>query len=98
MSEHQVLNKAIDVLVGELNPKKILLFGSRAKETNSKNADFDLALDMKRPDITKEREVEEKIDEIAGLYSVDVVYLGSVEDDFRKIIMKTGKVIYERGN
>jgi len=98
MNENQVLNKAIDVLARELNPGKILLFGSRAKGKNSKNADFDIAVDVVKPDITKEREIAEKIDEIAGLYCVDIVYLYSVENDFRKIIMKTGKVVYERGN
>jgi len=98
MRENQVLSKAIDVLAGELNPKKILLFGSRAKGTNSKNADFDIAVDAKKPDFEKQRKIEEKIEGIAGLHKVDVVYLGNVDEEFRKIIAETGKIVYEKGN
>ncbi|PIX16566.1 MAG: nucleotidyltransferase domain-containing protein [Elusimicrobia bacterium CG_4_10_14_3_um_filter_49_12_50_7] len=98
MREEQILNDAAEILKKELNPEKIILFGSRAKGGNSKHADFDFAVDVKSPDITKKRKLEEKLDEIAGLYKIDVVYLKSVEDDFRDIVLKTGKIVYERGN
>jgi len=98
MNETQILNKTIDALVGELNPKKILLFGSRAKGKNSKNADFDIAVDAKKPNFEKQRKIEEKIESIAGLHKVDVVYLGSVDEEFREIIVETGKIVYEKGN
>ncbi|PKM99262.1 MAG: nucleotidyltransferase domain-containing protein [Elusimicrobia bacterium HGW-Elusimicrobia-2] len=98
MNENQILDKAVDILAGELNPKKILLFGSRAKGKNSKNADFDIAVDADAPDIREQRKLEEKLEEISGLHKIDIVYLGSVEDDFKRIVIKTGKVIYARGN
>ncbi|MCD6422835.1 MAG: nucleotidyltransferase domain-containing protein [Elusimicrobia bacterium] len=96
--EKEILNGVIQILKEEINPDKILLFGSRAKGTGLKNTDFDIAVDTEKPDIDKRREIEEKINEIAGLYKVDVVYLGSVDEDFRRIVLKTGRIIYERNN
>jgi hypothetical protein len=42
------------------------------------------------------RELEKKIDEIAGLYSADLIFMDSVEENFKNIILKTGKILYER--
>jgi predicted nucleotidyltransferase len=54
-------------------------------------------VDNKKVDIRKRRKIMEAIEEVAGLYSYDLVFLGSVEKDFRNIILNTGEVIYERG-
>ena len=94
--EQGILNSIITVIRRELNPAKIILFGSRAKGNFSKNADFDIAVDRERIDITRHREIMEQIDEIRGLYKVDIVYLKSVDEDFMDIILKTGKTIYAR--
>ncbi len=91
----EMLSGIINILVDAFKPKIILLFGSRAKGKNSKNADFDIAVDTKIPDIRTERKIKEKIEKIAGLYRIDVVYLKSVNEEFREIILKSGKVIYE---
>lgn len=91
-----MLSGIINILVDEFKPETILLFGSRARKKNSKNADFDIAVDTKMPDIRTERKVKEKIEKIAGLYKVDIAYLKSVDEGFREIILKSGKVIYER--
>ena len=79
-----------------LQPKMILLFGSRVKRENFKNADFDLAIDAQLPDIRTERETKEKIREITALYKVDITWLKNVSEEFREIIFKTGRIIYER--
>lgn len=41
---------------------------------------------------------EDEIENAAGLHGVDVVYLQEVDNDFKNIILKTGRVIYERRN
>ncbi|MDI6735200.1 MAG: nucleotidyltransferase domain-containing protein [bacterium] len=95
--ENEILRETIDVLKEGLNPSRIILFGSRAKGNNDKNADFDFAVDCKRPKISVQRKISEEIEKISGLYKVDIVYMLSVDEEFRKIILKTGEVIYERG-
>lgn len=79
-----------------MNPGRIIMFGSRGKGKSKYNSDFDLALDLKKPDIRKRRIIEDKIEDAVGLYSVDLVYLDSVDTDFKNLVLKTGKVIYER--
>ena len=54
--EQEVLKQALAVLTREWSPKRIYLFGSRAKGEASPNADFDLALEGPIPPIeTKQK-------------------------------------------
>ena len=94
----QILEAAIAVLKKYLNPPKIILFGSRAKGVNGKYADFDLAVDCSRPKISMQRQINTQIEQISGLYKVDIVYMRSVDTEFREVIRKTGRVVYERGD
>lgn len=94
--EREVLQKAVKILKEDLNPGKIFLFGSRTKGKPKKYADFDLAVDTAKPDLRKRRMISEKIDEETGLYSFDIVYLNSVDIEFKNLVWKTGKIIYER--
>ncbi|MEW6007218.1 MAG: nucleotidyltransferase domain-containing protein [bacterium] len=94
--EVEILSKVAEILKKYFKPEKIILFGSKAKSDFAKNSDFDLAIDKERPNIRTRRKLKEEIEEISGLYKVDVVYLNSVASSFKEIIMKTGRIIYER--
>ena len=94
--EQEILDSIIKILNKDLNPGRIILFGSRAKKKYPGNADFDIAIDGEKPDLRKQRKINEEIDRIAGLYKVDIVYLKSVKKEFKNIIVKTGKTIYEK--
>lgn len=96
--EEEVLAKIIQVLKENLNPTRVILFGSRAKGKAESGSDFDIAVDTQRPDITKEREIKEQVEAISGLYGVDIVYLKSTDKKFQGLVASTGQVIYERGN
>ena len=96
VKEEILLNKIIYLINSVISPKRILLFGSRGKETEREGSDFDIAIDSDQIETTKLRNLKEKIEEIAGLYSVDIVFLNDVEDGFRKIILDTSKVLYEK--
>ena len=90
------MRKIIDILKKELDPDRIILFGSRAKERFHKNSDFDIAIDKEEVDIRKRREITEEIEKALGLYKFDLVFLRSVDNSFKNIILKTGRIIYER--
>ena len=94
--ENGILKRSLGILRKELHPKRIVLFGSRAKGTGRKGSDFDLALDCRSPSSSKAHRIEEKLNEESGLYHIDLVYLPSVSAGFRKIILDTGKVLYAR--
>ena len=96
--EKEVLGIAINILKNKLNPPRIWLFGSRAEGRSRKESDFDLAVDIPAPEFRKQREINDAVDEAIGLYEADIVYLGAIEESFRRLIEKTGKVVYERQN
>jgi len=92
------VKKYIRLIVEELKkhrPNKIILFGSRARGDYKKQSDIDIAVDINLP-FREKRKIKEKIDEISGLYSVDIVFLDEITDDFRKKILEEGIVLYEK--
>ena len=94
--ERMILQNSLRILRKELHPRRIILFGSRAKGTNRKGSDFDLALDCRAPKVFDEDRIHEKLGEGVGLYHIDMVFLPSVSRGFRNIILNTGKVVYLR--
>ncbi|MCE5329161.1 nucleotidyltransferase domain-containing protein [bacterium] len=96
LREKEIIHNLILLLTNKLNPEKILLFGSRAKNNGPSNSDFDIAVTGDKINFRDLMELEEKIDEIAGLYSIDLIFMDSVEENFKNIILKTGKILYER--
>ncbi len=84
--------KKIDLIVDELkkySPKKIILFGSRARGDNLKNSDIDIAVELDLS-FREKRKLKEKIDLIAGLYSVDLVFFDEMSDEFKRKVLKEG--------
>ena len=95
----------IDIIVEELNPVKIYLFGSRASETNKKNSDFDLCVIV---DKKTKRKIDMSIDAelaLVGITNKATDIIVQYEDKFQArsnyigtleyTIMKEGKIIYE---
>ena len=94
--EEEILSKIVSLLKEDLKPRRILLFGSRARGKYNPGSDFDIALDGKKVDVREMRELKEKLEEITGLYKVDIIFLESVDKEFRDIILRRGKILYER--
>lgn len=94
--EEEILSKIVSLLKEDLKPRRILLFGSRARGKNNPGSDFDIALDGKKVDVREMRELKEKLEEITGLYKVDIIFLESVDKEFKDIILRRGKILYER--
>ncbi|MRJ03121.1 MAG: nucleotidyltransferase domain-containing protein, partial [Epsilonproteobacteria bacterium] len=57
-----------------LHPQKIILFGSRAKGYFALNSDIDIAVDINLT-FREKRKLKERIEEVSGLYSVDLLFL-----------------------
>ncbi len=90
------LNNIIEILVDELNPKRLILFGSRGKDKAFTNSDYDIAVDTHKIEFRKKRILKEKLEDILGLHKLDLVFINEVEKKFKEIILKTGRVVYER--
>ena len=94
--EKEIFKNTVNLLISYFGPCKIVLFGSRAKNINKRYSDFDFAVDTKKPSMKIQRKLNEEIDKYSGLYSIDIIYLNSINKEFKNIIIKTGKVVYER--
>ena len=94
--EEKRLNKIIKILVDELNPDRLILFGSRGKGEAFTNSDYDIAVDTHKIESRKKRMLKEKLEDILGLHKLDLVFINEVEKKFKEIILKTGRVVYER--
>ena len=90
------IKSIVKILIENLHPYKLILFGSRGKGKASFNSDYDIAVESKQISLSEKRELREKIDEVIGLHKIDLVFLKEVDGDFRSLIKKTGKVIYEK--
>ena len=96
VKEEILLSKFIYLINSYIDTNRIFLFGSRAKGNSSIGSDFDIAIDSEINDRNVLRKLKEKIEEISGLYSVDLININFVDSDFKTIILETGKLIYEK--
>ncbi len=97
--EEDILAKVKELLIEYYDPQKIILFRSRAEDKNRSAYGFDFAIESAAEiESQKRNELLGKIDEMAGLYKVDLVHLESVHPEFKDIILETGKIIYEKRN
>lgn len=93
----ELIPQLVSHLVTRLNPQRIILFGSRAKEIARPGSDIDLAVAGGKPtDFREERKLKEELDGIAGIYGVDLVFLEQTDEAFRAMVEETGKVLYEK--
>ncbi len=77
------------------DPKKIVLFGSRARGDFRKSSDIDIAVDIGL-NFREKRKLREKIDIVVGLYSVDLIFFDEIEESFKRKILQEGKILYEK--
>jgi len=91
------INKIIQLLIEKTDPARIILFGSRARETAHNGSDIDIALEgVQELSVRDYRLLKEEIDKVSGLYSVDIVLIDKVDNSFKRIIKDTGVILYEK--
>ena len=93
----KILAKLIELLKEELDPEKIILFGSRVKGKSAPYSDIDLAIaGSTRPSLRSLRKLKEKIEAISWPFYVDLIFLEEVDEEFKKLVIKTGRIVYEK--
>ena len=94
--EESIIEDVVSLIRKDIGPDRILLFGSRAEGKHNPGSDFDIALDGKKISVRKMRELREKLEEVSSLHKVDIIFLESVDKEFKDIILRKGKILYER--
>ncbi len=68
----------------ELDPEKIILFGSRAKEKSAPYSDIDLAIaGSTKPSLRTLRKLKEKIEVISWPFFVDLIFLEEIDENLK---------------
>lgn len=103
MINENKINEIVQKIVEKVSPEKIILFGSYASGTPKKGSDLDLCIVV---DEKTDPEIEWKIKELFWdwLIPLDVIVYSKKEIDewkevkmaFPTVIMKKGKVLYEK--
>jgi len=102
-----IISSIVKLLIERYSPQKIILFGSYANETNTKDSDIDLLIikeDDKKSRIERFIEVKRIIYNPSLKIPISPLVLTKDElnerinigDDFIKEIISKGKVLYER--
>ncbi len=94
-TNEELINEAVKVIKKHLPRVRVIVFGSRAGGNFRENSDLDLALDWGKPIPPYLMEqIREELDELPTLVSFDLVDLNSVSEEFKKQILRTGRIIY----
>ena len=59
------------------------------------NSDIDLAIDIELT-FREKRKLKERIEDVSGIYSVDLIFLSEVGEEFKEKIFEEGIVLYEK--
>ncbi len=87
MNKKEIINFLLPKIIKSLNPKKIILFGSLAKNNYNKFSDIDFAIDTDRP-----------LSYFDFPGNFDIIDLNRVNEEFKKKILNEGIILYERKN
>ena len=92
-----LVERAIQVIVtiitNKLPQAKVYLFGSRARGDHTPESDIDIAIDTGgKIDSSLLSQIKEEVEESTIPFTVDVVDLHTISDDFKKQILKDRKL------
>ena len=83
----KVYNTLISYFKENQKIKEVILFGSRAKGNYKYNSDIDLCINCSEK---VQGTVKDEIDQIIGIYSCDIVFFYSLNEEIKKQIERDG--------
>ncbi|MFT5875269.1 MAG: putative nucleotidyltransferase [Clostridium sp.] len=91
--DKKVYKNLINYFQNNNNIEKVIIFGSRAKGSENINSDIDLCVGY----IGKSKgTIVEEINNVIGIYSCDIVFLNSLNENIEKQIVRDGIEIYSK--
>jgi predicted nucleotidyltransferase len=89
----ELQDEIVKTILKYIKPKRIILFGSRARGDSTRTSDIDLAIETE-DDLLNLKEILDE--EVNTLLKFDVVNLKTSPKELKKEIQKEGVVIYEQ--
>jgi len=95
--EDRQIREEIIGIVAELCPRAtLILFGSRAKEKNSFNSDFDLVIrSEERIGTGLYFQLLERVEILDTLKNIEIIDYHDLDEDFRRIVAEEGITWYD---
>jgi predicted nucleotidyltransferase len=88
--------KAVEILIRLAQPKRLWLFGSRARQDHRMGSDYDFALEDLVLGSGERWKVTEALEMLPTLRQFDVVWLDTASKFLREQVSKEGICLYER--
>ena len=88
----ELLQEIINVIVRQVHPSRILLYGSRARGHQTLTSDVDIAVDCGEDDFL----IQSIDEEIRTLLKIDIVNFRKVNKQLQHEILLDGIVLYEK--
>ena len=96
LSADEILAEVAHIIARFLPDARIFLFGSRARGDAEQTSDFDFAIDAgSKIPLDAIARIEDEIEELRTLKSIDIVDLNRVNPAFKTIILKTGVILHD---
>ena len=87
----KVYDNLINYFKNNEHIKSVILFGSRAKGNENFNSDIDLCIESEP---SQKGTIVENINDIIGIYSCDILFSDSLNEEVKKQIYRDGITIY----
>ncbi len=87
--------KIVQIITEFVQPKQIILFGSRASGQAHHYSDYDIALVGVSIDHRTERCLKEALDDRLSVFIVDLINLDKVDTAFKELGLQNGVILYE---
>lgn len=92
-----IVKSVIEQAVKLLKPRRIILFGSRARGDASERSDYDFAFELTRNGASSWSRFSLDAEATTPtLKKLDLVRLDEIDEDFKKRILSEGIVVYEQ--
>ncbi len=86
----------VDAIVRHIKPKRIILFGSRARDDSQARSDYDIAIDDDELTLAKLAQIRADMEIVPTLLAIDVVWMNRAAETLRRRILNEGKTLYEQ--
>jgi predicted nucleotidyltransferase len=96
--ENCFCHKLIWLRLVRVGPKRIILFGSRARDDAQARSDYDIAIDDDELTLAKLARIRADMEIVPTLLSIDVVWMNRAADTLRQRILNEGKTLYEHNS
>lgn len=90
----EIIEKIVQTIKKNLKIQKIILFGSRAKETYKKGSDIDISIVSEDLSLKELNHLKVMLDDLMLPYKIDLIDFARISnDDLKEHINRVGKIL-----